>query len=265
VAAGGGEAARGEEEVARCGIMEGDRGTMDASAQPGGGGARVLVSVSGAWRAAFPGAAVGILAIDGVANPTRHPALDAWIAGCEADLRGRLAGSDRASLKALPAIQAYAAYYRRFKKTYHVQLQLESVALRGRPIPRSPALVGAMVAAELRHGLLTAGHDLDAVHPPVTVDVATGQERYRLLRGEEQTLKAGDMMMADGRGVIASVLYGPDQRTRLTERTRRVLFAVYAPAGIGSDAVARHLEDLGTAVRLVAPDAAVVAREIHGG
>ncbi len=237
----------------------------DRWTQPGAGGDRPLASVSGAWRTAFPGAAAGFLAIQEVANPARHPELDAWIAACEADLRTRLAAADRTSIRALPAIQAYAAYYRRFKKTYHVQLQLESVALLGRPIPRSPALVGAMVAAELRHGLLTAGHDLDAIRLPVTVDVAAGQERYRLLRGEEQTLKPGDMLMADGEGVISSVLYGPDWRTRLTERTRRVLFAVYAPAGIGREAISRHLEDLGAAVRLFSPDAAVTALEVHGG
>lgn len=224
-----------------------------------------MLRVSQAWKTAFPGAAVGILAIRSVANPTRHPALDVRIGECEAELRARFASGDRTSLKALPALQAYAAYYRRFRKTYHVQLQLESVALKGRAIPRSPALVGAMVMAELKHGLLTAGHDLEAVQLPVTVDVATGQERYLLLSGEEQALKAGDMMIADAQGVISSVLYGPDRRTRITENTHQVLFAVYAPPGIGELAVAQHLEDLRAAVLLVSPDAQVIALDIHGG
>ena len=60
-------------------------------------------------------------------------------------------------------IQAYAAYYERFNKTYHVQLQLESVALKGKSIPRVSALVEAMFMAELENLLLTAGHDLDVV------------------------------------------------------------------------------------------------------
>jgi len=163
-----------------------------------------------------------------VTNPARHPELDRWIAECEGELRARFHGSDRAALKALPPIQAYTAYYKRYKKTYHVQLQLESVALRGRAIPRSPALVAAMVAVELKNLLLTAGHDLEAVQPPVTLTVATGSERYRLLSGQEQGLQAGDMMMADGQGVISSVLCGPDHRTRIAPETRQVFFAVYA-------------------------------------
>jgi DNA/RNA-binding domain of Phe-tRNA-synthetase-like protein len=89
----------------------------------------------------------------------------------------------------------------------------------------------------------------------VTLGVATGAERYTMLNGREQTLKAGDMLMADGEGIISSVLYGPDQRTRITPGTRDVLFAVYAPAGIGEAAVRQHLTDIQESVLLIAPDA----------
>ena len=121
-----------------------------------------------------------------------------------------------------------------------------------------------MVTTELKHLLLTAGHDLDAVQPPVTLTVASGQERYRLLGGREQALQAGDMMMADGAGVISSVLYGPDERTRLRPETRQALFTVYAPPGIAESAIVRHLEDLRAAVRLFSPDADVEALTVYG-
>ena len=222
-----------------------------------------LFVVTDAWRAAWPGAAAGVLAMRDVANPAGHPALERRVAEREAALRARFGGADRAALRALPRLQAYAAYYKRWGKTYHVQLQLESVALKGRPITRASALVSAMVAGELEHLLLTAGHDLDAVAPPVTLTVAAGAERYQLLGGQEQALQAGDMTMADGRGTLSSVLYGPDERTRFRPETRRVLFAVYAPPGIGGQAVAAHLEGLAAAVRLVCPDAAIEALEVH--
>src|SRR6059036_3954977 len=105
-----------------------------------------------------------------VTNPTHHPRLDQRITEWEAELRKELDGSDRTARRALPGLQAYAAYYRRFRKTYHVELQLESTLLKGRAIPRSPALVTGMVAAELKNQLLRAGHDLDAIEPPVTLD-----------------------------------------------------------------------------------------------
>lgn len=48
---------------------------------------------------------------------------------------------------------------------------------------------------------------------------------------------------------------GPDRRTRITPETGDVLFAVYAPAGVGENAVRDHLEDIRANVLLVAPGA----------
>jgi DNA/RNA-binding domain of Phe-tRNA-synthetase-like protein len=211
--------------------------------------------VTEAWRAAYPGAAVGVLALTGVANPTQHVALDARKAALEQSLRERYAGLDRAALAQLPVLQAYAAYYKRFKKTYHVQHQLESVVFKGKSLPNVAALVEAMFMAELDDLLLTAGHDLDTLALPLTLSVASGEETYILLRGEPQTLKAGDMYIRDGQGVISSIIYGPDRRTQITPETRRVIFTVYAPPGVGSEAVEAHLRCLEGNVRLVAPEA----------
>ncbi|HSE95058.1 MAG TPA: phenylalanine--tRNA ligase beta subunit-related protein [Methylomirabilota bacterium] len=219
--------------------------------------------VSQAWRATHPGATVGVLIMRGVTNPTHHPGLEQRILEWDAGLRTRFGGGDRTRLRDHPILHAYAVYYRRFRKTYHVALQLESVLFKDQALPRSPALVAAMVAAELTNGLLTAGHDEATVAPPVTLEVAAGGERYVCLNGQEHALKAGDMMMVDGQGVISSVLYGPDQRTRITPSTRDVRFAVYAPPGIGALPVRRHLEDLRDAVRLVAPEALIEGLEVQ--
>lgn len=220
----------------------------------------VLV-VSEGWRNAFPGANVGMLVMHRVANPSLHPALEQRKVQVVEQLRARLVGQTRATLKRLPTMQAYDAYFRGFGKTYHVLLQLESVGLRGKPMPHVAALVEAMFLAELQNQLLTAGHDLEAIRPPVQVDVAVGGERYTLLSGNEQTLTARDMFMSDGQGVISSVLYGLDRRTRIQPHTKSVFFAVYAPAGIGAEAVRRHLQDIRDHVLLFAPRAQVEALE----
>ena len=44
-------------------------------------------------------------------------------------------------------------------------------------------------------------------------------------------MQPGDMYIRDHVGVVSSVLYGPDDRTRIVPGTRRVVFCVYAPAG----------------------------------
>ena len=71
------------------------------------------------------------------------------------------------------------------------------------------------------------------------------------------------MMIADAQGVISSVLYGPDQRTRITSETRGVLFTVYAPPGIGEGTVRQHLQDIQDNVTLVAPEAEVDMLEVY--
>jgi DNA/RNA-binding domain of Phe-tRNA-synthetase-like protein len=219
--------------------------------------------VTDAWKAAYPGACAGILEMHDVMNSEAHPGLDERKATVENDLRARLAGADRAAIKALPTLRAYEVYFGRFKKTYHVQLQLESVALKGKPIPRVAALVEAMFMAELKNQLLTAGHDLAALRQPITLGAADGTERYVGLSGQEQTLKADDMFMSDAEGVISSVLHGPDRRTAIIPATCRAVFAVYAPAGIGADAVHAHLQDIESNVRLVAPDAVTASLDIY--
>ena len=220
--------------------------------------------VSEAWKIAYPGAAAGVLVMRDVINPERHAGLDKRKQELENQLRSRFSDYDRASLRALPTIQAYNAYYKRYKKTYHVQLQLESVVSKGRAIPRVAGLVEAMFMAELKNLLLTAGHDLEALQMPVKIDVAEGNERYIRLNGQEQELKPGDMMIADAQGVISCVLYGPDLRTRITSETRQVLFTVYAPPGIGEQAVYEHLQDIQANVLLVAPEADVELMEVYG-
>ncbi len=211
--------------------------------------------VTDEWTRLYPGACVGFLVLREVANPPHHPELERAKRDLEQTLRQRWAGQDRRALDGYGALPAYAAYYRRFKKTYHVQGQLESVAFKEKPIPTVAALVEAMFMAELKNLVLTAGHDLDTLNGPITVGVASGSETLTSLRSQDQTLKPGDMFMTDQVGVISSILHGPERRCQITEHTRRVVYAVYAPAGVGDTTVRAHLADIGDFVRLVSPDA----------
>jgi DNA/RNA-binding domain of Phe-tRNA-synthetase-like protein len=222
----------------------------------------MMFSVSEEWKAAYPGAFAGVLAIGNVTNPKVHPALDQRQVELEEQIRASYTG--KKELRAQPRLQAYRAYYKRFKKTYHVQMQLESIAFKGKSIPRIAALVESMFAAELKNQLLTAGHDLDLVEAPVRLDVATGTERYVRINGQEQQLKAGDMFIADTQGVLSAVIYGPDSRTRIGPATQRALFTVYAPPGIGEEAVYEHLKDMEANIRLFAPEAEPELLQVYG-
>lgn len=214
------------------------------------------------WRSAYPDALIGILALDDVANPQGHELLDQKKAELEDSLREKYGRYDRATLKRLPTLKAYNNYYKRFKKSYHVQLQMESVVFKGKEIPRIAALVEVMFMAELKNLLLTAGHDLAKLELPISIHVADGSESYIRMNGQEQTLKKGDMYIADGIGIMSSIIYGPDQRTSITAETKQALFTVYAPPGISKAIVRRHLDDIRDYALLVSPTAKIGAFKI---
>jgi DNA/RNA-binding domain of Phe-tRNA-synthetase-like protein len=75
-----------------------------------------------------------------------------------------------------------------------------------------------------------------------------------MLNGREQNLKPKDMMTTDSVGILSTVIYGPDKRTRIVRQTKNALFVVYAPPGIGSDPVRKHLDDITKNVELFSPN-----------
>src|SRR5687767_14139961 len=224
-----------------------------------------MFEVTSAWKSTYPEAYAGVLVLRTVANPAHNPTLESRKAALEEQLRSQFSGQDRAMIASHPILRAYGEYYRQFKKTYHIQLQLESIVLKGKSIPSVAALVEAMFMAEMKDLLLTAGHDLDALHLPLTLDVATGSVRYTVLRGEEQVLKAGDLMISDQTGVISSILSGPDQRTQITPDTSNVIFTVYAPSGVDEQIVVQHLQEIKENVMVFAPQTQVELLKVYKG
>jgi DNA/RNA-binding domain of Phe-tRNA-synthetase-like protein len=224
-----------------------------------------MFEVTSAWKTTYPRARAGVLVLRAVSNPPHHAELERKKVALEQKLRAQYSGLDRTAIASHPVLQAYGDYYRQFKKTYHIQLQLESIALKGKSIPSVAALVESMFMAEMQDLLLTAGHDLDQLQLPLTLDVATGTEQYTLLRGEEQTLKPGDMMIRDQRSVISSIIYGPDRRTQIAPETSSVIFTVYAPPGIDEKTVTDHLEHIRENVFVFAPQAQVELLNVYKG
>ena len=223
-----------------------------------------MLDITTAWKSAFPEAHAGVLAIGAVNNPAQHPELEKRKFELEAELRSKFSKLDRAALAGHPVLQAYNNHYKRFKKSYHVQLQLESILWKGKSIPSVSALVEAMFMAEMKNMLLTAGHDLDVLSLPLTLDVSKGTETYTLMRGEEQVLKPGDMLIRDQVGVISNVIYGPDKRAQITADTHNAIFTVYAPNGIDEQAVEGHLMDIHDYILIFAPQAQVEMLQVFG-
>jgi DNA/RNA-binding domain of Phe-tRNA-synthetase-like protein len=214
-----------------------------------------MIEISDTWRSNHPGAALGVLTMRDVQTLGDYAQFNHKKNDLEAELRERYKDKDRSEILKVPEMQAYAAYYKRFKKTYHLLLQLESITHKNKSIPQGPLLVQAMFMAELNSLLLTAGHDLDQTRGQISLDSSTGEEIYTLLRNEEATCKTGDMAMSDEQGIFCTVIYGQDLRTRITKQTKNVLYAVYVPPGITAEVIEKHLSDLEDNVHMISPEA----------
>jgi DNA/RNA-binding domain of Phe-tRNA-synthetase-like protein len=222
----------------------------------------LTVTATGDWYAAHRGGHVGLLEIAGIGQPQKSTELEARKRETEARLRDRYQGFVRQDFNALPVIAAYAQYYRRFGKTYHVQLQLESIVLKGKSLPSVSPLVDANFAAELETLVLTAGHDVAKLAPLVTIDVSRDGDEMVQMNGTVKALYAGDMIMRDAGGVACSVIYGQDNRSPISPATSHVLYVAYAPAGVGAAAVEAQLRAIEANVRLFCPLAALEQRRL---
>jgi DNA/RNA-binding domain of Phe-tRNA-synthetase-like protein len=217
----------------------------------------LTIKVTNAWKEAHPGAQIGLLEISGVDNSIPAPALDEEKRTIESRLREKYAGFSRDDFLQLPVMEAYHRYYRKFGYTYHVLLQLESVASKGKSLPDVSPLVDANFAAEVETLILTAGHDVARLEEPVLIDIARKGDQITQMTGKLKDVPVGDMLMRDAGGVACTILRGQDNRSPISRATTHVLYVSYVPDGVSEEQVQAQLAAMGKHVRMFAPDCVV--------
>ena len=220
------------------------------------------ISATNEWRATHPGAVIGLLELSGVDNSRSSPKLDERKRETEARLRERYQGFARADFLSLPVMAAYQKYYKRFTKTYHVLLQLESIVLKGKSLPDVSPLVDANFTAEVDTLVLTAGHDVAKLVGPVVMDVSREGDQITRMNGAPKDMEAGDMVMRDATGVVCSIIYGQDNVSPISSATTHVLYVAYAPVGVPPETVEAQLQKIEENVRLFCPSTRVEQRRL---
>lgn len=215
------------------------------------------ISATDQWRTSHPGAVIGLLELSDAGGCRSSPGLDARKRELESHLRQQYQGFTRKDFLALPILSAYDRYYNRFDKTYHVQLQLESIVLKGKNLPDVSPLVDANFMAEAETFLLSAGHDAAKLVEPVVMDISREGESMTQMNGTPKIIRAGDMIMRDAEGLACSILYGQDNRSPISPDTSHVLYVTYAPPGVPAESVKAHLHRIEANIRLFARSAAL--------
>lgn len=168
----------------------------------------------------------------------------------EMHLRSKFNGFSRGDFLALPIMADYERYYKSFEKTYHVQLQLESIVLKGKSLPNVSPLVDSNFVAEIETLVLTAGHDAVKLKEPIMIDISTDGDLITQMNGTTRSMRAGDMIMRDGEGVCCSIIYGQDNRSPISKDTTHALYVAYAPPGVGTVAVENQLDGILANIKL---------------
>ena len=217
----------------------------------------ISITATEAWKTAHPGGIIGLLEISGLDNMQPSPLLEQEKRTIEQRLREKYANYSRDDFLALPVMAAYHRYYRKFGYTYHVLLQLESVALKGKSLPSVSPLVDVNFAAELETLILTAGHDVTQLEAPVVMDVAREGDEITQMNGVRKGVPVGDMLMRDAQDVACTILRGQDNRSPIAKDTTHVLYVAYAPDGVTEEQVQAQLDTMEHYVRLFSPDCVV--------
>ena len=215
------------------------------------------ISATNEWHNNHTGGIIGLLELSGIENTLASSRLDERKRETEARLRERYQGFIRQDFLALPVMSAYERYYKRFDKTYHVQLQVESIVLKGRNLPNVLPLVDANFIAEVETLVLTAGHDVAKLHEPVYIDISREGDQMIQMHGTSKVIRAGDMIMKDADGISCSIIYGQDNRSPISANTSHVLYVAYAPAGVPDELVEAQLQKIEENIRLFSPNVVV--------
>lgn len=215
------------------------------------------ISTTDEWRSAHPGAMIGILEISGAESVHASLRLDQQKREIEARLRERYQGFSRQDFLSLPVMSAYQKYYKRFSKTYHVLLQVESIVSKGKSLPDVSPLVDSNFTAEVDTLVLTAGHDVAKLRGPISMDVSREGDRITQMNGGTKAILAGDMIMKDTEDICCSIIYGQDNRSPISLETSHVLYVAYAPAGVPAETVDLQLTKIEENIRLFSPTAIV--------
>jgi len=216
-----------------------------------------MLSINKTIKDTYPNLPFGIMIMKNLCNTNTHPKLDEEKIILEESIIKKYGSLSRSELKAASPLKEYAQFYKAFKKTYHVQLQLESVAQKGKSLPSVAAIVEAMFMAELKNQILTAGYDLSNIKLPVEATVSDGDVSFIGMGEKEKTPPEGDVIFKSMNTILGSIICGPNHQNRIIRETTSVMFTVYGVPNITQDQIEQHFNDIAHYVKIVSPNATI--------
>ena len=158
--------------------------------------------------------------------------------------------------KAVFGENPYVKFFKKFKKTYPVMLQFESVCFKDRPFPAFNPISEIAFLAEITTFVLSGAHDIDSVSGDVQLYIATEKEDFEGMHGTLHTYP-NDFCARDDKGIIFSLIAGTDSRTCAKQDSRYVLYPVFGTPDIPLETIEKGIGTICRYVKVLAPDAEI--------
>lgn len=151
--------------------------------------------------------------------------------------------------------EPYFRYFRKFKKTSPVMMQVESFLLKGRPFPEGRYTNSVAFLTELKTRCLMGSHDAEKIEGDLIIYQENEKTDFPSIHGGEAHSYPGDMTCRDDESVVVSMIAGADARTCLSDDSRHVLYFAFGTPGMAAETLERYLLQVEDYVKVLAPAA----------
>lgn len=156
--------------------------------------------------------------------------------------------------------ESYFRYFRKFKKTSPVMMQVESFLLKGKPFPEGRYTNAVAFLTELKTRCLLGSHDADMIEGDLVIYKEKEKTSFPSIHGGEAHSYPGDITCKDDKSIVVSMIAGADARTCLNESSRHVLYFAFGTPGMETDMLRGYLGQVEQYVKVLAPSAGT---ELH--
>ncbi|MBQ6314679.1 MAG: hypothetical protein IJI11_03645 [Mogibacterium sp.] len=189
-----------------------------------------------------------------------YPDKSEWdIAGFEAyknkELEAIMADGADYDREAVFRQHPYFRYFRKFKKTYPVMMQVESFLLKGRPFPEGEYINAVAFLTELRTHILLGTHDIDRIEGDLILYNETEKTPFTGMINPDSHSYPGDVTGRDDKGIIISMIAGADNRTCIHEDTKNVIYLIFGVAGMTDEEMENVADTIIQGAKALAPAA----------
>jgi len=201
----------------------------------------VTFQKSSAFNEAYPDVGFGLVLVRGCTNPENPEGFDAHKRKLLRRMRKR-----QTLAEITERIRTYEAFFSRFGHPCPLPDHLKRTVNSG--FPRYNLLVDVHFLAEMCAGILVAVTDFDRIEGGLILDLAEEGEICRGMGERDFVTRPGEIVLRDQTEIVCVLCQGADEKTRVLNETRNVLFYAYAVPGVSSGRLEEGLQIAADAV-----------------